>query len=92
MLITKISNGIIFDTTGLPGSGVKFAKKKFIPSNFPNVDDILLYDDRVVANSASRISYSLNLTGADGAYPVTQIDGTPIESLEQLFNVLISLM
>lgn len=92
IIITKTTNGIVFDTTGLPGSGTAFAIKKFIPDNYPNMDDILLYNDRVVANSASGTSYSLNLDGSQSAYPVSEISGVPITSLSQLFDVFTSLM
>jgi len=92
MTIIKTANGIVFDTTGLPGSGTAFAIKKFIPDNYPNVDDVLLYNDRIVANSAAGTSYSLNLDGSQSAYPVSEIAGTPIESLEQLFDVFTSIM
>jgi len=92
VVISKLVNGILFDTSSLPGSGDKFAKKKFVPQDFGNIADILLYDDRVVANDANGNSYSLNLTGEGSAYPVSEIDSSPITSIENLFTTFITIL
>ena len=92
VVINKLANGIMFDASSLPGAGDKFASKKFVPSNFSNVDTVMLYNDRVVANSAYGESYSLNLNGSEGAYPVSTIDGTPVNTLEELFNLFIGIL
>lgn len=90
--ITKVVNGILFDTTGLPGSGQKFAKKKFIPKDFGNINDVLLYDDRVVATDTTGTTYVLNLTGSENAYPISHIEGNPVTTIEDTFDQFITIL
>jgi hypothetical protein len=90
--ITKRANGILFDTSDLPGSGVDIAKYKFVPSSFGNIEDILLYNDRVAASSSTGASYSLTLTGVDNTYPVSEIGGIVVTDLEDAFFKFIDLL
>ena len=90
--IIKVTNGIVFDTTGIPGSGEKFAKKKFVPKDFGNINDVLLYNDRVVATDTTGNTYVLNLTGADNGYPVSHIEGNPVTTIEETFDQFITIL
>jgi len=95
--ITKLENGILFDVTALDlikpdYVGIKVAKKKFVPKNSPNILDVMLFNDRVVANDINSGSYSLDLTGVDDHYPISHIEGVAVISIEDLFEKFISVI
>jgi hypothetical protein len=90
--LTKLPNGVMFDTTGLPGSGEKFAIKKFVPQNFPNILDVQLYTDSVAATDISGYTYILNLTGGENTFPITHVDSIDVESIEDLFNKIVAIL
>lgn len=93
LIITKQNNGIMFDVSDLPGSGTFFASKKFIPSNFGNIDDVLLYNDRVVGNSSSGKSYSFAINSPnEDVFNVSKIGVDDVNTLEEIFEKFIALL
>lgn len=90
--ISQLANGVIFDTTGLPGSGEKFAVKKFVPKNYPNILDVQLYNDRIVATDVTGFSYAINLNGSDNAYPVSHIQNEVVLDVNDMFDKFIAIL
>jgi hypothetical protein len=95
--ITKETNGILFDTAGLavvkPDAwGVTISKKMFVPSNEPSISEVHYYNDRVVVQGNTTVSYSLNLDGSNGAQPISHIEGSPVSSIEDIFDKFIAIL
>jgi hypothetical protein len=94
--IIKLSNGIMFDSSVIPGSGEGFAKKMFMPINYPAINNISLYNDRVIGTGALGKQFNLTLNGAEGSHPVSQIGLESalenVTSLEELFNKFITIL
>ena len=88
--ITKIYNGIQFDTTGMEGSGNDFAEKFFIP--IVAVESISKYTDKVIGKDSIGIDWNMNLDGTNGAYPISTISGVAVTDIDDLYNKLIALM
>jgi len=88
--ITKIYNGIQFDTTGMAGSGNDFAEKFFIP--IVAVESISKYTDKVIGKDSIGIDWNMNLDGTNGAYPISTIAGVAVTDIDDLYNKLIALM
>ena len=91
--ITTRSNGILFDTTTLPGSGVAFAKYMFRPKNYPSIETVALWSDKVVGSSSNGADFNITLNGVDGSYPINEINGVVVSNLTDLFfNFIDSLL
>jgi len=88
--ITTLSNGILFDTSTLPGSGVVFARKYFRPKNYPGVNFVSLYNHKVIASSTVGEDFNLTLNGADSTFPVGSVNGVTPTTLDELFTFFIN--
>jgi hypothetical protein len=86
IVVTTLPNGILFDTTTLPGSGTEFAHKMFRPKNYPSIELVSLYSDRIVGTSSSGQDFDITLDGSNNSYPITNINGVIVNTLEELFN------
>jgi len=80
----------------LPGSGDAFAKKMFMPINYPAINHIALYNEKVVGVGASGKEFNLTLNGTDGSFPIGSIgiEGAleGVSSIEDLFNKFIAIL
>jgi hypothetical protein len=88
--IISHANGIIFDTTALPNSGTSFAKKMFRPRNYPSIETIALWSDKIVGSSSNGIDFNINLDGSGQCYPITQVNNDVVNSLDELFDEFIN--
>lgn len=84
--ITTRPNGILFDTSVLPGTGVAFARMYFRPKNYPSINYVSLYNHKIIGSSVTGEDFNLTLNGAEGSFPVSSINGTPITTLDELFT------
>lgn len=73
--ITKLSSGILFDASAVPGpaTGVTNALKMFLPLNYPSINNISLFNDRIVGTGSLGRQFNLTLNGADQSFPVSLI-------------------
>jgi len=83
--ITTRPNGILFDTSTLPDTGVAFARKYFRPKNYPSINFVSLYNHKVIGSSITGEDFNLTLNGAEGSFPVSSINGIEITTLDELF-------
>lgn len=88
--ITKISNGIQFDTTELSGSGVDIAKKFFIPIS--KIESISLFTDKVIGKDSLGTDWNMNLDGSEGSYPIATIEGIAVSTIDDIYEKLIALL
>jgi len=89
--IITIDTGILFDSSTLPGAGVKFALKYFRPKNYPNINFISLFNDKIQGSSILGEDFTLTLDGAiTGSYPVGLVNGVAVTSLDDLFTKFIN--
>ena len=70
VVITKLTNGILYDSSGLIGAGTVKAKKMFTPNNYPSINNITLFDDRVIVTGALGRQFELTINGANNSFPV----------------------
>ena len=99
--ITKKTNGVLINARAIPQVanprlGISDAWEMFVPSNFPNIAKIELFDDRVVVTSLNNAQYNLNLTGANGSFPISQIGEEGLlqncQSIQDIFDKLINIL
>jgi hypothetical protein len=102
--IIQLTNGLLFDATGLealpesmrPGYGINSAKKMFMPKDYPAINNISLFNDRVVGTGALGRQFDLTTTGANGSFPISQIgiEGAleNTTSLDEIFNKFIAIL
>jgi len=90
MKITKQNNGILFDLTGTEGAGDNFAKKMFRPQQFASIVQISLYNNAVFGKSLDGRDFELNIKDVPNGFKVSEINGTQITNLEELFEGFIS--
>jgi len=93
-IISK-DNGILFDTTAIRPVGATFAKKMFRPKNYPNIELISLFDDYIHGVSASGDDFKINFVESSeaiekGIYPVSEVAGVTVTSLDDLYDKFIS--
>lgn len=55
--IISHANGVIFDTTALTGSGIAFAQKMFRPRNYPSIETVALWADRIIGTSSNGVAW-----------------------------------
>jgi hypothetical protein len=71
--IIQLTNGILYDASAIPNVGVTNALKLFTPSNYPAINNISLFNDRIVVTGALGRQFNCTLTGVDGSFPVSEI-------------------
>ena len=94
--IINLTNGILFDASAVPGAGETIALKIFIPKNYPGINNISLYNNKVVGTGSLGRQFNLTIDGSQGSYPVSEI-GVPgnltnITSLEELFEQFVEIL
>ena len=67
--IVTHQNGIIFDTTSLPGTGTVFAKKMFRPKHYPSIETIALWSDKIVGTSSNGNDFNISINGLNRVIP-----------------------
>lgn len=89
--IITIDTGILFDSSTLPGAGTKFALKYFRPKNYPNINFISLFSDKIQGSSVVGEDFTLTLDGGiPGSYPIGLVNGVGVTSLDDLFTKFIN--
>lgn len=83
--ITTRSNGVLFETTGIPNSGITFAKFMFKPKNYPSIEKISMFNDKIIGTSLSGEDFNLTLNGSNQSYPISVVNGSTVTSIEDLF-------
>jgi hypothetical protein len=87
--LTTRANGILFDTTLLPGNGTSFAKYMFRPSKYPSIETVALWDDKIVGSSSNGTDFNITLNGANQSYPINNINNTTYTNLTDLYFAFI---
>ncbi len=89
--IITIDTGIMFDSSALPGAGGKFALKYFRPKNYPNINFISLFSDRILGSSVLGEDFTLTLDGSvPGSYPISKVNDIAVTSLDDLYMKFIN--
>lgn len=98
VLITTQGQGVTLDLANIPNDKTLNPIKMFTPKSNVNIYRVSLYTDRVeiqssfgkysLRNDVSEITDDTNMS----AYPITSIDETAIESLEHLYDMLITVI
>lgn len=101
--VTKLTNGLLYDASSIPSeqTGVVNALKLFAPFNFPSVQDVSLFNDKVIITVINgkqfNLCYCSNPTEIiqslqNNCFPMSSVDGATPTSLEDLFYKIIALM
>ena len=90
--IIKLTNGILFDASSLPDAGTLRAKKFFIPNNYPSINNIALFNDRVLVAGALGRQFELTKNGANQSFPIGDIDSIEATSVIDIFDKFIAIL
>jgi hypothetical protein len=90
--IIQLTNGIVFDSSVIAGSGETFALKMFIPKNYPGINNSSLYNDRIIGTGALGKQFNLNLDGSQQSYPISEVNGSTPTSLSSMFDLFIGML
>lgn len=88
--INKIGNGILFDMSALPGNGIDFPKKNFLP--LTSIADIKLYNDKVVGYDIGGDNWDMDIVGNNASFPILEVGGVTPISVDDLYDKLITMV
>jgi len=90
IVITKLTNGILFDLSAMSGAGTTRDKYVFRPSAFNTITKVSVRNDFMQYNTIDGERFSFNFDGTGGGTKVDTIDVVAPSDNYDLFNKFIA--
>ncbi len=93
IVVTKLTNGILFDLSGLSGAGTTRDKFVFRPATFHTITKVSVRNDFMQYTTVDGEKFAFTFDGSSGANNhISSIDGVAATDNYDLFNKFIAIL